>query len=204
MLMDSPLPRGVVARLQQEIESDNSAGSDCGSSEPATTANATSSQSNRHGEDNVGAIGRIRRTISIAMMSFTKGKPPKTRKSSVASSSGYRHRSSSTQRSSSSSSGSSSQHNAYMVPSRTTLEGAKPLGLTIIRLYEVIGIADVERDDQGAMISVNNMTLLNLVLVRCNRLTESQLNNRILMIQVLNSVLAFIIRYRLSHLFYYN
>ncbi|KAJ2783416.1 tunicamycin resistance protein [Coemansia interrupta] len=206
MLMHSPLPRALVARLQQEIESDNSAGSDAGCSEPAPAANPDSSPSGINGEEDVeGTIGRIRRTISIAMMSFAKGRPPKVRKSHLGSSSaGHRSRSSSTRRGSSSSSSSSSHHNSYMVPSRTTLEGAKPLGLLIVRLYEFIGIADVQRDDHGAMLSVNNMTLLNLVLVRCNRLTESQLNNRILMIQVLNSVLAFIIRYRLSHLFYYK
>ncbi|KAJ2250474.1 tunicamycin resistance protein [Coemansia sp. RSA 455] len=91
----------------------------------------------------------------------------------------------------------------YMVASRTTFEGAKPLGLAIVRLYECLGIADVERDDQGNMVSVNNLTLLNLVLVRRGRLTESQLNNCILLIQILNSLLAFFIRYRLSHIFYF-
>ncbi|KAI8323802.1 hypothetical protein GQ54DRAFT_327736 [Martensiomyces pterosporus] len=91
----------------------------------------------------------------------------------------------------------------FMVASRTALDTATPLGLKIILLYEHLGMADVERDEQGTMLSVNNLTLLNLVLVRCHRLSEAQLNNRILMIQVLNSLLAFFIRYRLSHLFYF-
>ncbi|KAI9482420.1 glycosyl transferase family 4-domain-containing protein [Coemansia mojavensis] len=91
----------------------------------------------------------------------------------------------------------------YMVPSRTQLEGARPLGLLIIQVYEKLGLVDVERDESGQMTSVNNLTLLNLVLVRSSRLTEAQLNNRILLIQTVNSVLAFIIRYRLSHLFYF-
>ncbi|KAJ2455611.1 tunicamycin resistance protein [Coemansia sp. RSA 2336] len=91
----------------------------------------------------------------------------------------------------------------YMVPSRTQLEGARPLGLLIIGVYEKLGLVDVERDESGQMASVNNLTLLNLVLVRSSRLTEAQLNNRILLIQTVNSILAFIIRYRLSHLFYF-
>ncbi|PIA17086.1 hypothetical protein COEREDRAFT_72444 [Coemansia reversa NRRL 1564] len=99
--------------------------------------------------------------------------------------------------------GTSARPTAYMVASRTSLENARPLGLAIIRIYERFGIANVERDAQGTMVSVNNLTLLNLVLVQCHRLTESQLNNRILLIQVLNSLLAFFIRYRLSRVFYF-
>ncbi|KAJ2313698.1 tunicamycin resistance protein [Coemansia sp. RSA 2704] len=92
---------------------------------------------------------------------------------------------------------------AHMVASRTGLEGARPLGLTIIRIYERLGLADVERSMDGKLLSVNNLTLLNLVLIRCSRLTERQLNNHVLLIQVANSLLAFFIRYWLSHLFYF-
>ncbi|KAJ2703224.1 tunicamycin resistance protein [Coemansia sp. IMI 203386] len=211
MVMESPLPRALVARLQQEIESDNSAGSDTGSDNAATyAANAnvdSQPDDNQQSQENLsGRIDGIRRTISIAMMSFAKAKSLKSKKSTATSSSsqlaGRRSRSSSN-RAGANGSAHASHHSAYMVPSRTTLEGATPLGLSIVRLYELVGIADVERDEHGTMVGVNNLTLLNLVLVRSGKLTESQLNNRILMIQVANSVLAFIIRYRLSHLFYF-
>ncbi|KAJ1818608.1 tunicamycin resistance protein [Coemansia sp. RSA 2599] len=210
MTMESPLPRALVARLQQEIESENSAGSDAGSeigAADAGNANDDDAQTedSQPGQGNIsGRIDGIRRTISIAMMSFAKAKSPRSKKSHSSSppSSGRRSRSSSN-RAGSGGGAHLPHHNAYMVPSRTALEGAKSLGLSIIRLYEICGLADVERDEQGAMIGVNNLTLLNLVLVRSGKLTESQLNNRILMIQVANSVLAFIIRYRLSHLFYF-
>ncbi|KAJ2015619.1 tunicamycin resistance protein, partial [Coemansia sp. S85] len=138
----------------------------------------------------VGTLSGVHQAISTAMTSFSKGKGRRTKRSA----SGRRSRSASAP---------SAHLSAYMVASRTTFEGARPLGLAIVRLYEFLGIADVERDDQGNMISVNNLTLLNLVLVLRGRLTESQLNNCILLIQILNSLLAFFIRYRLSHLFYF-
>ncbi|KAJ2345397.1 tunicamycin resistance protein [Coemansia sp. RSA 2618] len=116
----------------------------------------------------------LHRTVSTAMRGFTKG-PKKAL----------------------------ARNDTHMVPSRTLLDGATPLGVAIVRVYEYLGLAAVDRDEQGRMLSVNNLTLLNLVLVWCPRLTEAQLNNRILMIQILNSCLAFIIRYRLSHLFYF-
>ncbi|KAJ2882792.1 tunicamycin resistance protein, partial [Coemansia asiatica] len=210
MVTESPLPRALVARLQQEIESENNIGSDINSDNDNNSNDEdTLIVDNRlsHEDLSTGRIESIRRTISIAMMSFAKAKSSRAKKplssSSLPSSSssllsGRRSRFSSN-RAGSSNSTSASRHNALMVPSRTTLEGAKPLGLSIIRIYELLAIADVERDEQGAMISVNNLTLLNLVLVRSGKLTESQLNNRILMIQAANSILAFIIRYRLSH-----
>ncbi|KAJ2126658.1 tunicamycin resistance protein [Coemansia sp. RSA 1807] len=90
-----------------------------------------------------------------------------------------------------------------MVASRTLLDGTTQLGLRIIRMYECLGLVDIDRNEDGTMHSVNNLTLLNLVLIRCPHLTESQLNHRILLIQLLNSCLAFIIRFQLSHLFYF-
>ncbi|KAJ2765291.1 tunicamycin resistance protein [Coemansia nantahalensis] len=125
-------------------------------------------------------LDALHRTISTAMLSFSKTERP----------AGPRPRRP------------SAHAAAYLVPSRAALAGSRPLGLLIVRLYEQLGIADVERDAHGAMVSVNNLTLLNLVLVQCRRLTEAQLNNRILLIQLANSALAFIIRYQLSNVFY--
>ncbi|KAJ2723729.1 tunicamycin resistance protein [Coemansia sp. Benny D115] len=201
MTTEGPLPRGLIARLQQEADSDHGGAiSDASADSAAAAAAADLTDKTKGGSQNDipgGNINNVRRTISIAMLSFAKGKSAKTR--STASSLARRSRSSSVR----SSGGGSAQLTAYMVPSRASLEGAKPLGLRIIRIYEALGLADIERNDQGDMISVNNLTLLNLVLVRFGKLCESELNNRILMIQILNSVLAFLIRYRLSHLFYF-
>ncbi|KAJ2357310.1 UDP-N-acetylglucosamine--dolichyl-phosphate N-acetylglucosaminephosphotransferase [Coemansia sp. RSA 2611] len=180
MAVDNPLPRRLVSRLRQEVDPDQRSDS----SSEGSPANPVVDG------DAVGTLSGVHQAISTAMMSFSKGKGRRTKRSA----SGRRSRSASAP---------SAHLSAYMVASRTTLEGARPLGLAIVRLYEFLGIADVERDDQGNMISVNNLTLLNLVLVLRGRLTESQLNNCILLIQILNSLLAFFIRYRLSHLFYF-
>ncbi|KAJ1942332.1 tunicamycin resistance protein [Kickxella alabastrina] len=203
MAVESPLPRRLVARLQQEANSDHASAppSDSDSGSEIAVGALAHAGSDAQREESPSHTSGTHRTLSTAMLSFAKGKSLKsTKDASTVAGSRSRSRSSSAR---GSMSGGSMNSTAYMVPSRASLEGAKPLGLTIIRLYELIGIADVERDEQGNMVSVNNLTLLNLVLVRCDRLNESQLNNRILLIQVLNSVLAFIIRYRLSHLFYF-
>ncbi|KAI7834503.1 glycosyl transferase family 4-domain-containing protein [Kickxella alabastrina] len=198
MAVESPLPRRLVARLQQEANSDHASAppSDSDSGSEIAVGALAHAGSDAQREESPSHTSGTHRTLSTAMLSFAKGKSLKsTKDASTVAGSRSRSRSSSAR---GSMSGGSMNSTAYMVPSRASLEGAKPLGLTIIRLYELIGIADVERDEQGNMVSVNNLTLLNLVL-----LNESQLNNRILLIQVLNSVLAFIIRYRLSHLFYF-
>ncbi|KAJ2744584.1 tunicamycin resistance protein [Coemansia sp. BCRC 34301] len=180
MAVDNPLPRRLVSRLRRDADPDQRTGSD---------PNSESSPADGAPLDATGLSG-VHRAISTAMTSFSKGKSGRAKRSVPS-------------RRSRSISAPSTNALAYMVASRTTLEGTKPLGLAIVRLYECLGIADVERDDQGAMVSVNNLTLLNLVLVCRGRLTESQLNNCILLIQILNSLLAFFIRYRLSHVFYF-
>ncbi|KAJ2707795.1 tunicamycin resistance protein [Coemansia spiralis] len=173
MAVESPLPAGLVARLQQGVDPDSAAASSDSGPEGARGPRRPSPAT---------GLEALHRTISSAMRSFTKIERP----------AGGRPRRSSTHAAA-----------AYLVASRTALAGSQPLGLLIVRLYERLGMADVERDAQGAMVSVNNLTLLNLVLVRCHRLSEAQLNNRILLIQLANSALAFLIRYRLSHVFYF-
>ncbi|KAJ1929644.1 UDP-N-acetylglucosamine--dolichyl-phosphate N-acetylglucosaminephosphotransferase [Linderina macrospora] len=191
MVVNSPIPRKLINRLQKELDADmhpgvssngGYAGTNSDSDTPTPTASARES-------------GAVRRTLSSAMMSFARGKVAGSKKTSKS----RRSRAGSTAEATDGQAAGS----AYMIASRTTLEGAKPLGLRILRLYELLGILDVERDEEGNMVSVNNLTLLNLVLVKRKRLTEAQLNNRILLIQVANSLLAFFIRYHLSHLFYF-
>ncbi|KAJ2615142.1 tunicamycin resistance protein [Coemansia sp. RSA 1365] len=185
MVVECPLPPNIVSKVRHE----------------ADLASASISESGSEGmvgdtgtEQSLTGLAGLHSTISSAMQSFTKARASKSNISSATrkiQATGKQAR------------GASVRPTAYMVASRTSLENARPLGLTIIRIYERFGIANVERNTQGTMVSVNNLTLLNLVLVQCHRLTESQLNNRILLIQVLNSLLAFFIRYRLSRVFYF-
>ncbi|KAJ1733670.1 tunicamycin resistance protein [Coemansia biformis] len=177
MASESPLPPSLASRLRQECDRDAAASSDSGTEGTGGPLRPKATT----------GLAALHRTVSSAMRSFSKPGHGPAR----------------TARSASGRTRSASAHSAtYMVASRTALAGARPLGLLVVGLYERLGMADVERDSHGRMVSVNNLTLLNLVLVRCRRLSEAQLNNRILLIQALNSVLAFVIRYRLSHVFY--
>ncbi|KAJ1941706.1 tunicamycin resistance protein, partial [Linderina pennispora] len=191
MVINSPMPRKLINQLQKKFDTDALSGA--GSDDGYTGTNSDSDTPAP--TPSIREPGAVHRTLSSAMMSFAKGKLAGSRKTGKSS----RSRAGSAAEAGSSQAAGST----YMVASRTTLEAAKPLGLRILRLYELLGILDVERDEEGNMVSINNLTLLNLVLVKCKRLTEAQLNNRILLIQVANSLLAFFIRYRLSHLFYY-
>ncbi|KAJ1667842.1 tunicamycin resistance protein [Coemansia sp. RSA 1813] len=188
MAAGSPLSPSMVARIQREVDTSDASSDDAGP-ENASTGSASKPEPSM--------LTGLHKSISTAMMSFARSR---ARRSSGSGSDSKARR---TRPRGLRANSTSVQAGVYLVASRTGLEGAKPLGLFILGMYERFGIADIERNHRGEMISVNNLTLLNLVLVRCNRLTESQLNNRILLLQSFNSVLAFLIRYRLSHLFYF-
>ncbi|KAJ2559003.1 tunicamycin resistance protein [Coemansia sp. RSA 1933] len=188
MVAASPLSPATAARIRHDIDAESSSASAAAAaaSDEASDDSTAPSPSVSSAVPEPSTLSGLHKSISTAMTSFARSRARPHSKP-------RRHRSSSA----------SLPAAIHLVASRTGLEGAKPLGLFIISVYERLGIADVERNDRGQMVSVNNLTLLNLVLVQGTRLTEAQLNNRILLIQILNSALAFLIRYRLSHLFYF-
>ncbi|KAJ2516210.1 tunicamycin resistance protein [Coemansia sp. RSA 1939] len=201
----SPLSRTMVARIQGEIDATNAGAGSSGLSDTSSDDSAEQPASGSHAAaaaaaDRGGIISRMHKSVSTAMVSFARAR---TKRPARPSGNLRASRARSSRANSGSGTGASAYAGIYMVPSRTGLRGSKPLGILILRVYERLGLASIERNDRGEMVSVNNLTLLNLVLVRCGRLTESQLNRRILLIQSLNSVLAFLIRYRLSHVFYF-
>ncbi|KAJ2841248.1 UDP-N-acetylglucosamine--dolichyl-phosphate N-acetylglucosaminephosphotransferase, partial [Coemansia erecta] len=166
MAAGSPLSPATVARIQHQIETDASDASSDDAS-PSIAREPT-------------MIARLHKSISTAMTSFARSR---TRRATGADSKPRR-----SQRLRGLGSNTIPAHTGiHMIASRTGLEGAKPLGIFILGVYERLGLVDIERNSRGDMVSVNNLTLLNLVLVRSNRLTEAQLNNRILLIQILNS-----------------
>ncbi|KAJ3066163.1 tunicamycin resistance protein, partial [Podochytrium sp. JEL0797] len=60
-------------------------------------------------------------------------------------------------------------------PTRVSLLHTKPLGQAMIRLLELLFLVDVERDAKtGRMVSCNNLTLINLLLVKFGPTTEAQ------------------------------
>lgn len=82
----------------------------------------------------------------------------------------------------------------------------KPLGMLgnlALRLLSGLGLLKVFKyDKEGRILECNNLTLLNLVLARFGPMSERNTTIAVLFIQVLASLLAFFIRYKLVHLVY--
>jgi UDP-N-acetylglucosamine--dolichyl-phosphate N-acetylglucosaminephosphotransferase len=81
--------------------------------------------------------------------------------------------------------------------SRTTLDNTGMTGRGMIRFLEVFGLADVERRD-GRIVGVNNLTLINLVLVRCGPMREDTCCLVVLALQFCAAVATFGIRWALG------
>ncbi|OCT72420.1 UDP-N-acetylglucosamine--dolichyl-phosphate N-acetylglucosaminephosphotransferase [Xenopus laevis] len=78
------------------------------------------------------------------------------------------------------------------------------LGDVIIKVGEVLYVLDVKRaqGEDGEYMEVNNMTLINFVLKLIGPTHERNLTLLMLLIQVLGSCAAFLVRYQLVRLFY--
>ncbi|KAK9718308.1 tunicamycin resistance protein, variant 3 [Basidiobolus ranarum] len=84
----------------------------------------------------------------------------------------------------------------------TELSKISPLGKIFLRLYEALGLIQVERNEDGVPIRVNNFTLLNLLLCKLGPLRERQLVIYVMCIQILASFVSFFIRYKMASLIY--
>jgi UDP-N-acetylglucosamine--dolichyl-phosphate N-acetylglucosaminephosphotransferase len=79
----------------------------------------------------------------------------------------------------------------------------KPLGKLMLRFLEIFGLVDIQRDVKTQeMIACNNLTLINLVLVKFGPAREDTVVRRIIAIHVLCSCIAFGIRYGLAGVFF--
>ena len=73
----------------------------------------------------------------------------------------------------------------------------------LLGLAEITEIKDEDNKENGIeTIEVNNFTLLNLLLLKFGPLHERNLTILVMIVQILASCLAFIIRYPLAHFFY--
>ncbi|XP_005096228.1 UDP-N-acetylglucosamine--dolichyl-phosphate N-acetylglucosaminephosphotransferase isoform X1 [Aplysia californica] len=81
-----------------------------------------------------------------------------------------------------------------------------PLGRLFLRLFSMLGLVSVQTGvgQDGAFTQVNNMTLNNLLLKMLGPLHERTLVILQLLIQVLGSCVAFLIRYQLTKIFYHS
>ncbi|KAI8805043.1 glycosyl transferase family 4-domain-containing protein [Cladochytrium replicatum] len=77
------------------------------------------------------------------------------------------------------------------------------LGRLMLMFLEVLGLAQIRRDPAtGAMLDVNNLTIINLVLVKFGPMNEGWVTISIVLIQVACSVVAFTTRYPLAKWWY--
>ncbi|TPX37641.1 phospho-N-acetylmuramoyl-pentapeptide-transferase [Synchytrium microbalum] len=87
--------------------------------------------------------------------------------------------------------------------SRVKLNKTGSLGRGMIRFLEIFYLVHVNRDPKThEMLDCNNLTLINLILVRCGSLREWQTTLAVMAVQVLGSILAITIRYALVHVVY--
>ncbi|XP_034195495.2 alg7 dolichyl-phosphate N-acetylglucosaminephosphotransferase [Osmia lignaria lignaria] len=75
------------------------------------------------------------------------------------------------------------------------------IGSFILWIFGKLNIIKWEEDDKG-IITCNNFTLINFVLIKIGPMREPTLTLTLLLIQVVSSLLAFVIRYPLASIFY--
>ncbi|KAL2913547.1 tunicamycin resistance protein [Polyrhizophydium stewartii] len=85
---------------------------------------------------------------------------------------------------------------------RFSLEKSKALGRLMVRFLEVFGLVHVTRDKTGKMVDCTNLTIMNLILFWRGPMSERDLVLHIMLVQVMCSVIAFVIRYGLVHIVY--
>lgn len=87
-----------------------------------------------------------------------------------------------------------------MEPSRTYFDKKKPgkLGQIMIYVLEKLHLLKVWRDEKGVVISISNMTLINLVLVYVGPLREDHLAAVLLGIQFASGLAAIALRHSVA------
>ncbi|XP_011267077.1 UDP-N-acetylglucosamine--dolichyl-phosphate N-acetylglucosaminephosphotransferase [Camponotus floridanus] len=75
------------------------------------------------------------------------------------------------------------------------------IGKLLIWIFKMFKLIKWQEDGKG-IITCNNLTLINFILINTGPLKEPTLTTILLIIQVISSILAFIIRYPLASIFY--
>lgn len=76
------------------------------------------------------------------------------------------------------------------------------VGALFVKVAEALHLVDVKRQQDEEFIEISNLTLINFVLKIIGPTKEKNLTILLLMIQILGSCCAFLIRYQLVRLFY--
>lgn len=86
--------------------------------------------------------------------------------------------------------------------SRTVIIKNNMNSLTKLILYVLTMLRLVDRIEDNESITINNLTLINLFLIKLGPLSELQLTKRLMLFQVFCSFIAFVIRYPMASYFY--
>ena len=88
-----------------------------------------------------------------------------------------------------------------MGPSQVDIGDASSLGNLVIDIFTYLGLLEHGKNEEGHE-TVNNFTLINLVLVKFGPMREDRATMCIIAIQIVCSLLAFAIRYPLTWAIY--
>ncbi|XP_011690369.1 PREDICTED: UDP-N-acetylglucosamine--dolichyl-phosphate N-acetylglucosaminephosphotransferase isoform X2 [Wasmannia auropunctata] len=90
-----------------------------------------------------------------------------------------------------------------LTPSNTVFNKSElnALGWLLMRIFRACKLVKWEEDTAG-VITCNNLTLINFVLINTGPLREPTLASILLIIQIISSMMAFVIRYPLASIFY--
>lgn len=86
-------------------------------------------------------------------------------------------------------------------PSQVNIKTVGFLGGLVIKIFTLLGLLEHRKDEAGNP-TVNNFTLINLVLVKWGPMREDRATMTVMAIQVVCSLLAFAIRYPLTWVIY--
>lgn len=78
------------------------------------------------------------------------------------------------------------------------MEKTGRLGLAMLRLLEILHLVDIKRDKDGIMKDCNNLTLINLVLIKLGPMREDWTCISLMFIQFCAGILTFAIRFAFS------
>jgi hypothetical protein len=84
-------------------------------------------------------------------------------------------------------------------PSYAELKEIKPMGALMLRFLDALHLVDITRSKSGVIKTVNNLTLINLVLCKFGPAREDQVVLRIVAIHVLCNLFGLYVRYGLVY-----
>ena len=76
------------------------------------------------------------------------------------------------------------------------------IGKIMISILEKLRLAKITRNEKGTWVDCNNLTLMNLILLKFGPMNEGNLAWSVCLVQLMGSLTAYFIRYGLVHIVY--